>query len=425
MSKRKYRTHEQYVQELFELNPNIEVIDEFVNMVTKILHKCKICGHEWSVRPHDLLRIGRAHCPECLKWQLAKNREKQNYQIGQTLIDNNRNITIINIRRRTRKSGHKIWEYQYLCNKCGFDCGLHFKDGIEIDEYWISQDHLNHGKGCACCSGQVVVSTINSINARYDEYGWMINYFKNKDDAKKYSPNYSKKILLTCPDCGRDKYIAPHTLQDNGFGCVCGDGISYPEKFLYSILEQLNIDFEYHKTFAWSKRSTNGLKSYDFYILDKNLIIETHGLQHYQKSFGDTLLMARTFEQERNNDLFKKELALKNGIDNYIELNCSISDCDFIYNSIIQSNLLCILNKEKSSINIIKADIFASSNLIKMCSDLWNTGLDTLEISKKLKIDRSTVRRYLRKANAFRWCRYGKTQSKMDNIENDININIG
>ena len=29
----------------------------------------------------------------------------------------------------------------------------------------------------------------------------------------------------------------------------CSDGISYPEKFLYSILEQLNIDFETQKIF--------------------------------------------------------------------------------------------------------------------------------------------------------------------------------
>ena len=410
ISKRKHRTHEQYVQELFELNPNIEIIDTFVNMVTKILHKCKICGYEWNVRPHDLLRIGRTHCPECSKWQLAKNREKQNYQIGQTLVDNNRDITIINVRHLPRKNNNKIWEYQYLCNKCGFNCRAHFKDGIEIDEYWITQDGLNHGKGCACCLNRVIVPTINSINAYYDKYGWMINYFKNKDDAQKYSSNYSKKILLTCPDCGRDKYIAPHTLQEGGFGCICGDGISYPEKFLYSILEQLNINFEYHKTFEWSKKTINGLKSYDFYVPDRNLIIETHGLQHYQKSFGDTLPMARTFEQEKKNDLFKKELALKNGINNYIELNCSISDYNFIYNSIIQSNLLDILHKkeEEPSINIVKADIFASSNLIKMCSNLWNEGLNTLEIANKVKINRSTVRRYLHKANKFGWCKYGK-----------------
>lgn len=407
IKKRKHRTHEQYVQELFELNPNIEVVDIFINMVTKILHKCKICGHEWKIKPHDLLRNGRVNCPKCSKLRFAKSREKQNYQIGQTLVDNNRNITIINVRRYQKKNGQKIWEYQYKCNKCGFYCGKHFKDGLEIDEYWVSQDGLNIGKGCACCLSRIIVPDINSIYAFTDKYGWMINYFKNKNDASKYSPNYSKKILLTCPDCGRDKYIALHTLQESGFGCVCGDGISYPEKFLYNILEQLNIDFEYHKIFKWSKNTINGLKSYDFYIPSKCLIIETHGLQHYKKAFGDTLSGARTFEQEKENDLFKKELALKNGINHYIELNCSESDCDFIYNSIIQSNLLNILCKEEQYIDINKADLFATSNLVKMCGDLWNNGMTTSEIAKKIQIDISTVRRYLHKANKFGWCKYG------------------
>lgn len=88
---------------MFDLNPNIEVTDTFINMVTKIWHKCKVCGHKWHVTPHDLFRAGRARCPECAKWNSAKNREKQNYQVGQTLVDENRDITIINVRRTIKK----------------------------------------------------------------------------------------------------------------------------------------------------------------------------------------------------------------------------------------------------------------------------------------------------------------------------------
>ena len=234
----------------------------------------------------------------------------------------------------------------------------------------------------------------------------MIKYFKNKDDAQKYSYNYSKKILLTCPDCGRDKLISPHTLQKCGFGCICGDGISYPEKFLYNILEQLDVVFEYQKTFDWSKNTTKGSKLYDFYIPSKNLIIETHGAQHYKRAFGDTISRARTFEQELENDLFKKNLAFENNINNYIELNCSVSDCNYIYNSIVHSNLLNILEKEESNINIVDADMFASKNLIKFCGELWSSGLNTSDIAKRLKIHKATVYKYLQKADKFGWCAY-------------------
>ena len=45
------------------INPDIEILTEFVNCRTKILCRCKICGHEWWVIPSDILRgIG---CPEC------------------------------------------------------------------------------------------------------------------------------------------------------------------------------------------------------------------------------------------------------------------------------------------------------------------------------------------------------------------------
>ena len=406
-SKRKYRTQEQYVLELYTLNPNLEVIDSFVNTVTKLLHRCRVCGYEWAITPHELFRTNRARCPECSKKSAAESREKQNYVIGQTLADAGRDITITRTRRGKKKNGKKIWEYQYTCNRCSFDCGEHFKDGVEIAEYWTTQDNLNQGKGCACCSRRRIVPEINSIAASA-ECAWMGRYFKDQNDARKYPPSYSKKVLLTCPDCGRDKFIAPHTLLNSGFGCICGDGISYPEKFMYNILEQLDVNFDYHKAFEWSKNAVNGTKYYDFYIPDKNLIIETHGPQHHKRAFGETIQTARTIEQERSNDQFKKDLALKNGIVSYIEIDCTKSDNNFIFNSILGSGLLDILNKKQSSVDICAADIFASSNLIKLCSELWNAGASIEDIAVRLKLHKDTIRKYMYKADSFGWSKYKK-----------------
>lgn len=409
---RKYRTHEQYVFELSELNPDLEVIGTFVNTVTKLLHRCRICGYEWYTTPHELFRAGRARCPECAKKQAIKKRVKQNYVVGQTIVDANRDLVITAVRHKRRKNGHKLWEYKYRCNRCGFDCGPHFKAGVAMKEHWSIQDSLNQGKGCACCIRRIIVPEINSIAANVDKCAWMCKYFKDQNDAKKYPPSYSKKILLTCPDCGRDKLIAPHTLRDSGFGCVCGDGLSYPEKFMYNILEQLEIDFDYHKAFEWSKNTPNGTKYYDFYIPNKSLIIETHGPQHYKRAFSETIAAARTFEQEQSNDLLKKELALKNGVANYIELNCSISDCNFILSSILSSGLLDILDRDPANIDITISDIFASSNIIKLCSDLWNTGVPTEEIARRLKLHKDTVRKYMYKADKFGWSNYKNKQIK-------------
>ena len=57
------KSQEQYVKELFNVNPNIEVVAKYINTDTPILHKCKLCGHLWNVKPnHTLSGHG---CPVC------------------------------------------------------------------------------------------------------------------------------------------------------------------------------------------------------------------------------------------------------------------------------------------------------------------------------------------------------------------------
>ena len=59
----KRKTHEQYVEELKEVNPDVEVIEKYIDCDTPILHKCKKDGYEWRIRPANLL-IGY-NCPVC------------------------------------------------------------------------------------------------------------------------------------------------------------------------------------------------------------------------------------------------------------------------------------------------------------------------------------------------------------------------
>lgn len=57
------KTHEQYIKELNAINPNIEVIGEYENSKTKILHRCKIDNYEWYVIPGNILQ--GTSCPKC------------------------------------------------------------------------------------------------------------------------------------------------------------------------------------------------------------------------------------------------------------------------------------------------------------------------------------------------------------------------
>lgn len=69
MSRKK--THEEFVDELNKVNPNIEVLGEYVNNRTGIHCKCKVCGFDtyiddrkWTPTPNHLLQ-GKG-CPQCV-----------------------------------------------------------------------------------------------------------------------------------------------------------------------------------------------------------------------------------------------------------------------------------------------------------------------------------------------------------------------
>lgn len=57
------KTQGQFITELYRINPNIEILGTYINSKTKIKCRCKIDGHEWEAMPKDLLH--RHGCPKC------------------------------------------------------------------------------------------------------------------------------------------------------------------------------------------------------------------------------------------------------------------------------------------------------------------------------------------------------------------------
>lgn len=58
------KTESQFKQELASINPNIEVLGDYINTHTKILCRCKIDGNKWYAYPANLLNKS-AGCPMC------------------------------------------------------------------------------------------------------------------------------------------------------------------------------------------------------------------------------------------------------------------------------------------------------------------------------------------------------------------------
>lgn len=240
----------------------------------------------------------------------------------------------------------------------------------------------------------------------------------NPDDGYKYFATSGKRLDWICPSCNniiKDKIINNVTRQ--GLSCPrCSDGVSFSEKIVFGLLSQLGYEFIYNKTITWSNN-----KRYDFYIPSLNLIIETHGIQHYKRSFikySSTGRTSRDFEDEIANDKYKKHLALSNGIEHYIELDCRYSDFDYIKEVILNSKLsilfdLSIIDWNKCFSNTI------TSNVI-LCANLWNSGVKhPKSIAKSIGIDLCTVIANLKKASKIDLCDYSTDyfkKSKQDKI---------
>lgn len=56
-------THEEFITRIHQVNPDIEVLGTYINIKTKIKCRCKIDGYEWYTRPGVLLR--GSGCPKC------------------------------------------------------------------------------------------------------------------------------------------------------------------------------------------------------------------------------------------------------------------------------------------------------------------------------------------------------------------------
>lgn len=210
-----------------------------------------------------------------------------------------------------------------------------------------------------------------------------------------------KAYLCQCLNCG---YIRTLTKENiiNENGCPkCGDGVSYPEKYVIELFSQLNVDFQIQKKFKWA-----GRKRYDIYIPDTKTIIEVNGIQHY---------LNKNVIAEDN---IKRKLALLHNIKNYYYIDARISESDYILKSILSSSLLQIYNFD--NINWKLCDLKACSSYIKdVCVD-WNNDMSIIELSKKYHVCVATIQKYLRKGNNLNLCIY----DKHINMKNSANNNI-
>lgn len=323
-----------------------------------------------------------------LRTLIGKRTKDFKVNIGETFVDDKRNLTIIGRKMIPDSKGTLRKMYNYDCHICNWNEG------------WIDEGHLLNGIGCSCCSKMTIVPYVNDVYTTNPE---LIKYFKNIEDTHLTTTRSKTKFIMVCTNCGNEQWYSTDSLASGGFSCKkCGDGIPYGEKFIYSLLKSLEVDFITqlsHTTFKWCKPY-----KYDFYIPDINTIIEVHGRQHYEGNSSGL------YKYNIDNDIYKEKLAKENGIANYIIIDCRKSELDYIKNSIVKSELLNLLGVNVDEINWLECDKFTSKSFMSLACEYKNNHpeLSTRDIGKVFDMAGTTIQRYLQKGAVLGICIYDK-----------------
>jgi len=132
--------------------------------------------------------------------------------------------------------------------------------------------------------------------------------FGDKFEYLEYT-NAKTKAKIKCRDCGMIFYQKPWEHFKGFYGCNCQQS-SVGENTIKKYLEDRNISYERNKEFKDLK--DKDYLSYDFYLLDKNILIEYNGEQHYEKKcFNGN---RKKFLIQKHHDWLKRRYAKKNNI---------------------------------------------------------------------------------------------------------------
>lgn len=150
------KSHEGYVCELLLINPNIKVVDSYINALTPITHKCSIHNIEWEARPNDIL--GGKGCPACGIEKSGNSRLKTHTQYIEELKLANKNIIVIE-------------------NYKGANTPILHKCLVDGCEWYATPHNILCGTGCPRCNESKGERAIRK---------WLIEYGIKYDSQKRF-----------------------------------------------------------------------------------------------------------------------------------------------------------------------------------------------------------------------------------------------
>lgn len=376
-------SQQEYENKVSSINPYIKIQSKYKSVNNKITYKCSNCGFEDEVSAGNLL-IKR----ECVNCGCRPNAiDDKKYQ--EILFSKFPHITY---------NG----KLKNLNSKLDFYCNIH-------DYSWITTARITRDFGCPVCNGKTRSnkSYIDELKNK-NSYVYPIEPIKNAKD----------KIKHKCCMCQSEFDITPTSILSKihkklGLCPICSDGISYPNKFIHSLIYQLSesieeYKFEYSPTWAKYKLNDGNIHKgyYDAKVITKNnskIIIEMDGGFHNK----DNNMSGQTKELSKNIDAIKDNLAIKHGY-KVIRINCDYENNDrfeYIKRKIISNDYISkTFDLSKIDWNLVSLES-EKSCFIEVCQ-YCKDGLSIKEIASQMHLDTSSIRKYLKRGTKLGLCNY-------------------
>lgn len=266
-SKKQTKSHDKFIKDIIKINPNIEVIGQYVNMDTKVQVQCLIDGYIWNADPRKLYR--GVQCAVCSNRKVIEGIN----DINTTRPDLVQYFKNKNEATHYTSGSEKIIDV--ICPECGYE------DTIKI------KNLSRFGFSCNGCYEK-------KYGRKRVPYGYWnkntMQQYLNENrsgykllDIKTQSDDGSSilKVFVKCPNEKHPPYWAYWQNITSGymcFLCYIESSMSKGERAAEQVFKKYNYTYETQKRFDDCRDKYT--LPFDFYLSDYNLIIEIMGEQH-------------------------------------------------------------------------------------------------------------------------------------------------
>lgn len=343
---KKKKPAEQYVKELAEANPNIEVLEEYVNAKTPILHQCKLDNYKWKVTPNSLLR-GHG-CPVC-----AGNQKKTTEEYKLELATINPDIEVlgeydmakVQILHKCKKDGYEwmatptnilsggmcpmctgniAWTTERYCQAVrdinpnievlgeyvSAKTPILHKCKIDNHEWETIPDRVLRKAGCPMCANRTISQKLSKTHKQYVKE---VSIYNPDIEVLGQYAGASTQILHKCKKDGHEWMIAPSNVL---LGCGCPQcKESKGERIVRQWLERNKVI--YKSQYKFSDCKDKCALPFDFYLPEYNTCIEYDGGQHFfpvNFSGEGAEYTEQQFKTTQYHDQIKNQYCADNGI---------------------------------------------------------------------------------------------------------------